>query len=1315
MKRRLIIFMAFTLAVLSGFTENYPLKKVLIIVEGNYNLGSKATGQGRELAQLMGHFNTSVTIQGGSSYKVHDIDKYDYIFYVGFTTDNQPSSVLCRDIMTTIKPIIWINTGFSEFCKKENVLKKFGFSVFEQDKTSAFDNIKTKTYTYSKGSPEINKVQIRDIKAVEVWATALSSKTKSETPYMLKSANLVYVADLPFLGAEVNDRYLFFADKLHDILNEKHAESHEAIIRIEDVTPMNDPDKLREVADILSERGIPFLVGVVPIYVNPQENQRVTLSERPELVDALKYMVQNGGSIVMHGTTHQYKGVSTDDAEFWDATNSRPIPNENAEDFRKKIEMGIDEFVKNGLHPVAWETPHYMASVTFLEVISKFFSTAVEQRMVINDFDYGQYFPYLINKDLYGQKIYPENLGYVPLKPNIEDSKAIVLDLIKSTDGIRQVRDGIACGFFHPFLNLDMLKTLVDGITAKGFTFIDLKDQTNWVKSYDKIILNSTQSYSLKVDNSYLHEQYFDMDNKLIKNTYTEKRLEGIIRKDISLKNGETYVAEAVEYKVNEPSFKDKLITKFNKTYRSLLGSNDWQQAGVKIIWNPAARGAAYFDQSSFVAVYSSLNVPVDTLFVNEKLDLENCNLLIVPFTSADLLTKDAIISIKRFVEKGGNLITDRKNQLIEELGIKFTNSQVKLHFIRDKYYPEELITWKISQLANKFDYSTDDEIFCEDASTELPLVIGRVIKEGKIIYFNTAFDPLTPYGYSYYPFTMEYIGRYFGLQPVFKRENLDMYYDPGFRRNTSEEELVKRWVKLGIHVIQVAGWHQYPKFTYDYAHLIKLCHANGILVYAWIEPPQVSQKFWTEHPEWREKNYLNQDIHKDEILKASWRYPVALTDKNCFKAASEVYLDLLKKFDFDGVNIAELNFEAGKGFNDPKVFTPMHPSACKEFRNKYGYDLKEIFKAGSPFYWKSNPKVKEQVTKYRVDKIYELHDALLAQIKEFAKSRIGFNVIVTFYDTYFSPEITEYHGVSSDKMIELQKKYLFMLQPEDPQNKWSTNPNRYIDMGRVYARKLNDTSKLMLDLNILNFRGKDEMTPFPTLMQTGLESYQLINAASRGAQRFTIYSESSCNPQDLVYFSYASSSLVDYEYIEGGYHVVSNTSFVLQLPKSIKAISVDGENVIGYRENNFLIPAGDHTILIHLNDIPGFSTDELQPEILSFTGNLLSISYDMRKVTFRYRGDERTLASLNNKPTSVQVDGKIYPFEVLRGNDCFTVMLPAGNHLVEIVTGDKFTYGINLASLWSISAIAIYGFVAVVLLVIMFVALKFIRRRYEM
>jgi len=252
------------------------------------------------------------------------------------------------------------------------------------------------------------------------------------------------------------------------------------------------------------------------------------------------------------------------------------------------------------------------------------------------------------------------------------------------------------------------------------------------------------------------------------------------------------------------------------------------------------------------------------------------------------------------------------------------------------------------------------------------------------------------------------------------------------------------------------------------------------------------------------------------------------------------------------------------------------------------------------------------------------------------------------------------------------------------------------------------------VDLNIGNFRNREQVTPFPTVVQTGIESYDLINSAALGAPRFTIYSEGSCNTQDMSFFSYASSSPVKYTYTETGYEVNSPFSFVLQLPKDIKIIHVDGHSVVGYRENNFIIPAGIHTIDVQNNDIPGFSTVEIQPQLLSFTGNLLDIKYDMRSLSFSYESVERGLVSLCRLPTNLKVDGKEQTFEVLKGNDCFSIFLPSGKHVVEIVTGDKFTYGMNVTSLWSITAIAIYGTLAVILLVLMYVGLKLFRKRLE-
>jgi uncharacterized protein YdaL len=97
--------------------ENYPNKKVLILVEGAYDSTKYNYGDAnaRQLAQLLGHFKTTITVKGVNKYKTHDIDKYDYIFYVGFLSANQIPSDFSKDIFNTLKPVVWLNSGFIDF------------------------------------------------------------------------------------------------------------------------------------------------------------------------------------------------------------------------------------------------------------------------------------------------------------------------------------------------------------------------------------------------------------------------------------------------------------------------------------------------------------------------------------------------------------------------------------------------------------------------------------------------------------------------------------------------------------------------------------------------------------------------------------------------------------------------------------------------------------------------------------------------------------------------------------------------------------------------------------------------------------------------------------------------------------------------------------------------------------------------------------------------------------------------------------------------------------------------------------------------
>ena len=164
--------------------------------------------------------------------------------------------------------------------------------------------------------------------------------------------------------------------------------------------------------------------------------------------------------------------------------------------------------------------------------------------------------------------------------PMINVSRKAVQDIIKGAKTNLYVRDGFASCFFHEFLDLDLLKELVDGITALGYTYIDLRDETNWVKLKDRVILTGSQSYTINLDEQYLVEAYYAHNGEIKEKIYSDKRLKGLVTKDIELKPGEFYRAEPTEFKEHELTFFEKISNSAQKIFNNLFVSNeDWNIA----------------------------------------------------------------------------------------------------------------------------------------------------------------------------------------------------------------------------------------------------------------------------------------------------------------------------------------------------------------------------------------------------------------------------------------------------------------------------------------------------------------------------------------------------------------------------------------------------------------------------------------------------------------------------------------------------------------------------------------------------------------
>src|SRR5262249_10148280 len=80
-------------------------------------------------------------------------------------------------------------------------------------------------------------------------------------------------------------------------------------------------------------------------------------------------------------------------------------------------------------------------------------------------------------------------------------------------------------------------------------------------------------------------------------------------------------------------------------------------------------------------------------------------------------------------------------------------------------------------------------------------------------------------------------------------------------------------------------------------------------------------------HPEWREKTAVLQDAQLDS------RKLMNLTNRNCFRAAVSGVERLAARFDWDGINLAELYFESLEGIANPSRFTPMNADVRAAFQ----------------------------------------------------------------------------------------------------------------------------------------------------------------------------------------------------------------------------------------------------------------------------------------------------------------------------------------------------------------------------------------------
>ena len=516
------------------------LARTLVLYDGSGEYGWLGEFYGLAAGTLASHFG-QVTAEPVSSYVAGQIEDHTATVYLGSTYNEALPAALLHDVTTTAKPVIWSGfnvwqlSGASGSAQSAAFQARYGWdpSTSYLDTTDRMTTVSYKGQTLTRSTLNASGVlspHILDPAAVTVLARAnctdsagvavacapIAQATGTSLPWAIRSANLTYLGELPFPYMTESDRYLAFADLLFPALAPTAASSKRAAVRLEDVDPTEDPQALRRIADYLSSQRVPFTVGVIPEYRDPNGEftggtpQTIRLAQTPQVVSALKYMQTKGGTLIQHGTTHQfgtlvnpYNGVSGDDFEFYrarcSATQNPPyqfrdgceitdwvilqgaVPGDSTAWAESRVRSGRALFGAAGLStPTIFETPHYSASAADYAGMRQVYSTRYERELFFGGLlsgatdpsrVFGQFFPYTVH-DIYGTRVLPENLGnYEPIIYNNNPPRSAA-DVVANARANLVVTQGVASFFFHPDYPLSDLQQIVTGIKGLGYTFV---------------------------------------------------------------------------------------------------------------------------------------------------------------------------------------------------------------------------------------------------------------------------------------------------------------------------------------------------------------------------------------------------------------------------------------------------------------------------------------------------------------------------------------------------------------------------------------------------------------------------------------------------------------------------------------------------------------------------------------------------------------------------------------------------------------------------------------------------------------------------
>jgi len=595
-------------------------------------------------------------------------------------------------------------------------------------------------------------------------------------------------------------------------------------------------------------------------------------------------------------------------------------------------------------------------------------------------------------------------------------------------------------------------------------------------------------------------------------------------------------------------------------------------------------------------------------------------------------------------IEQGGLVVLEGQGELAAALGVTPGAQRVVVRSVVDRHAPKLPIVWESALEIPIFNVPKDATVLAAERWDHAPVTVALHRGMGAVLWIAV---PPGKEGYERFPYLLQALND-LGMQPPFHTQRLWAFFDGAYRSRVDLDYVADRWRNAGIGAIHVAGWHYYePNAESDeyLRRLIEACHRKAILVYVWLELPHVSENFWDAHPEWREKTAILQDAQLD------WRKLMNLNNPDCFAAVSQGVKQLAGRFDWDGVNLAELYFESLEGAADPARFTPMNQDVRHQFQTLHGFDPIELFQSAKPPAKSDDARLRTFLD-YRADLALRQQEKWIGEIESIRASKPDLDFVLTHVDDRFDTRMHDLIGADAARVLPLLDRHDFTFLIEDPATIWNLGPQRYPQIAARYQPLTSHANHLAIDINIVE-RYQDV---YPTKQQTGTELFQLVHLAAQSFSRVALYFENSILTPDLPLLASAGASVEKAE--QNGSQLTIESHSSVGVPWQGPAL-VNGRLWPVRSDGMLWLP-------------PGPSAIEPAPKdpvlrMVDFNGDLRSASVITDGLRFTYESSARALALLNARPGKLEIDGAPSDPKLGESGPSFVLTLPRGKHVVQV------------------------------------------------